>query len=308
MIDVSVIVPIFNSEKWLKKCVESLLSQTWKNLEIVLVNDGSTDSSAKICEYYIGQDERFTYVNQSNKGLSGARNAGLEVASGDYIYFLDSDDYLCERMVEICINTARRTKCEVITFDSALNSESNRYCRDLPPNKVLGCNEVLSLNIEKNQFCPVVWLYMYKRSFLLKENLKFFSVKYYEDNLFTYKILASTGSCCYIPRKLHNHVFHDESITGRSLTSQNIECLIIVLKEMIDLHFKLGSPKEHYKLLRLYAWLPFRVALDNKIFDYNITRDYLKVLLKHPKLMSISLLKSIVKFVFRLGRPVQTRL
>ena len=91
---ISVIIPVYNVEEYLHECVDSVINQTYKNLQIILVDDGSTDSSGKICDEYAENDKRITVVHQKNGGLSVARNTGLSNAHGDYVYFLDSDDYI----------------------------------------------------------------------------------------------------------------------------------------------------------------------------------------------------------------------
>ena len=97
---ISVIVPVYNVESYLEKCIESIQNQSYKSLEIILVNDGSTDSSGDICDKYAAHDKRIKVIHKKNGGLSSARNAGLEVANGDYIAFVDSDDYIEITMYE----------------------------------------------------------------------------------------------------------------------------------------------------------------------------------------------------------------
>ena len=100
---VSVIVPVYNVEKYLSRCVESLLAQNYTDLEIILVDDGSKDNSGKMCDVYSGRDKRISVIHKKNEGLSSARNAGMDVASGDAIFFLDSDDYLSEDCIAKCV-------------------------------------------------------------------------------------------------------------------------------------------------------------------------------------------------------------
>ena len=106
---ISIIVPVYNSEEYLKQCIDSILRQTYKNIEIILVNDGSQDKSEDICREYLDCDNRVVYVKQSNNGVSSARNQGIKKASGKYIAFVDSDDCLTEDAIEI-LYTAQ-TKC-----------------------------------------------------------------------------------------------------------------------------------------------------------------------------------------------------
>lgn len=114
---VSIIVPIYNVEQYLAKCIESLIQQTYKNIEILLVNDGSKDNSEKIMQQYAEKDERIVCLNKVNGGLSDARNYGLRYATGEYCLFIDSDDWLAVHAVEACVNKVKETGAEVVAFD-----------------------------------------------------------------------------------------------------------------------------------------------------------------------------------------------
>ena len=105
MCEISIIVPVYKVEKYLKKCVDSILAQTFTDFELILVDDGSPDDSGKICEEYAEKDARVRVLHKENGGLSSARNAGIEVAKGKYLGFIDSDDYIAEDMYELLYNT-----------------------------------------------------------------------------------------------------------------------------------------------------------------------------------------------------------
>ena len=102
---ISIIIPVYNVEKYLKTCLDSVINQTYQNLEIILVNDGSTDNSGKICEEYKRTNSRIILIHKKNEGLSAARNTGLGIATGEYISFLDSDDYISNDMLETLYNS-----------------------------------------------------------------------------------------------------------------------------------------------------------------------------------------------------------
>lgn len=311
MTDVSIVIPIFNSEKWLRKCIDSVLNQTWGNLELILVNDGSTDGSEGICQLYAECDARVKILNQSNQGQSSARNLGLDVASGEYVYFLDSDDHIADNLVELCMTKIRDEKYDVLTFDtvSEIDGEDlGRYSRTLLENTLLQCSDVLRVNIKNEEFCPTVWMYMYKRSFLLNHGIRFSEGIIYEDNVFTYNVLSRRATCFYLPYKLHFHLVHSESSIGRRPNFYNVQSLVTVLDEMIDIHTALGRPIDHYKLLRMYAWLPLRVSLEEGIFNRVALRKYFKIIIGNPNLLSLSVIKSILKFILRLGRKTNRRL
>ena len=111
---ISVIIPVYNVEKFIEQSIKSVLNQTYKNLEIILVDDGSTDSSGSICDEYSKKDKRIKVIHQDNKGLSGARNSGLDIATGKYIMFLDSDDYFENNSCEILYSEIEKKQADYV--------------------------------------------------------------------------------------------------------------------------------------------------------------------------------------------------
>ena len=111
---ISIIVPVYNVESYLKRCIESILNQTFRDFELILVNDGSTDNSEIICKEYALKDERIKYFYQRNKGVSEARNKGIDNSSGEYIQFIDSDDYVDENFLEIVVNRFKRDNSDIV--------------------------------------------------------------------------------------------------------------------------------------------------------------------------------------------------
>lgn len=109
---ISIIIPVYNKEKYLRKCLDSLISQTYRNIEIILVDDGSTDNSGEICDYYSSKDSRITVIHNKNKGASQSRNVGINLSTGDYIMFVDSDDWVDVNICEILINAIRKNNAE----------------------------------------------------------------------------------------------------------------------------------------------------------------------------------------------------
>ena len=177
---VSVIVPIYNSEKFLKKCIESILSQTYENLEIILINDGSTDRSADISEYYAGMDDRIRYIFQENKGQSISRNTGIEMSNGRYIYFMDSDDYIDKGYLEYAINYMRNNKADLFISNYYHELESGEAWKERDFQE-----GIFDLTGEKdrykflvNVFLPYkcgfeVWNRLYDAEIVKNNNLKF---------------------------------------------------------------------------------------------------------------------------------------
>ena len=113
---VSIVVPVYNAKNYIKRCIESLVCQTYHNLEIILVDDGSSDGSEKICDEYAKEDDRIKVIHKKNSGVSDSRNAGIEAADGDYILFVDSDDYINENTVEDNLKTAIEKNADIVIF------------------------------------------------------------------------------------------------------------------------------------------------------------------------------------------------
>lgn len=124
MIKISIIVPLYNVEEYLSKCIETLINQTLKEIEIILIDDGSTDKSSKICDEYAKRDSRIRVIHQKNVGVSQARNNAIQIASGEFVMFVDGDDWIEEQTCEIAYNTAVEKKADALMFDYI--SESSR--------------------------------------------------------------------------------------------------------------------------------------------------------------------------------------
>lgn len=196
---ISVIVPVYNTEKYLRKCIESILSQSYKNIELVLINDGSTDSSAEICREYLDKDKRCYYFEKENGGLSDARNYGIERAKGEYITFVDSDDFLMDLALEKLHATALLAEA-----DLAIGG----FCRFEDPNFYIYQKErfgVLPITIVEKEFAvnqmdemidvpflcySTAWAKLYKRS--LFENIRYPLKKYAEDQFTTWKLYLAS--------------------------------------------------------------------------------------------------------------------
>ena len=134
---VSVVIPVYNVEKYLRECVDSVLIQSYTDLEIILVDDGATDSSGKICDEYVATDKRVKVIHKENGGLSSARNIGLDSSTGQYVYFLDSDDYIEPNTIKVLINTIRESEADFVFFDGHIFYEdsvdirpTNNYIRE----------------------------------------------------------------------------------------------------------------------------------------------------------------------------------
>ncbi len=216
---ISVIVPVYNVERYLKKCLDSIQNQTYEKMEILLINDGSTDSCREICEEYQSADPRFILINQQNKGLSSARNTGIDKANGDYLMFVDSDDFVDEHICEILLRNLQRAAAD-ISVCSFCRVTEREACGSFLTNNIRTFSNIGCLYNIYNDLCDestVAWGKLYKRN--LFEKIRYPLNKIHEDDFTTYKLFYLAGQVVYTDAKLYFYVTRSDSImnTGFSL-------------------------------------------------------------------------------------------
>ncbi|WP_343288423.1 glycosyltransferase [Turicibacter bilis] len=190
----SIIIPVYNVEKWLNKCVESVLQQTYENLEIILINDGSADNSGTICDYYGSKDSRVTVIHNQNSGLSVTRNIGMKQATGDYIMFLDSDDYILDNnIISNFVEILNKDKSDFIYSSYCrFNDEDEDVITEVLPLNIsqsdlnqLNGIEALALLIKENSYHHAAYLKICRSDFLINNKLFFKENIYHEDSEWT---------------------------------------------------------------------------------------------------------------------------
>lgn len=224
---ISVIIPVYNVEQYLKRCVDSVVTQTYKNLEIILVDDGSTDGSGRLCDELALSDSRIKVIHQKNAGLSGARNAGLRDYKGEYVCFIDSDDYVHPEyinfMYKLCINN----NCKMAICESLATDKSNY--KDTSP-LLSDCTVYDSHDLLNDFFGPmhctiaVAWNKMIHRSALC--DILFEPGIIHEDEATTFKYIYNAGKIAYTPNQLYYYYSRESSITGIGFSKKNLDILI----------------------------------------------------------------------------------
>ena len=208
MVDISIIVPIYNASKYLKKCLDSLVNQTKKELEFILINDGSTDDSESIIKSY--KDSRIKYFKRSNHGIGKTRNFGINKAVGKYIMFLDSDDYLEENACEELYKKIEKEKLDVVVCDFyRVDSNSKEVEKIISfKNTSLKDNPNLLLNIN---LAP--WNKIYRSALIKNNNIKFIEDLKYEDAPFVVLSLLKSKKIGKVDKPLINYTIHEKSET-----------------------------------------------------------------------------------------------
>lgn len=217
----SIVVPIYKVEKYLKRCVDSILSQTYSNLEIILVNDGSPDDCGKICDEYAKIDKRVKVLHKENGGLSAARNSGTSIASGDYIWFIDSDDYIeksaCEELKEVILEYNPEVVC--FNFKELKEIDDEEFLNPFYVNSntknvtILSYEEAIIENIYKNKVRNEAQSRIYKNEIAKKQ--KFPEGILGEDFATFYKFLKLSKKTVYYDRCLYNYYHRGDSIMGK---------------------------------------------------------------------------------------------
>lgn len=231
---VSIIVPIYNVEKYLARCLDSLVGQTLEEIEIIAVNDGSTDGSLKILRDYGKREFRLIVINQENYGVSEARNAGINRASGEYLAFVDPDDWLNQDMYKIMYQKAREYECDIVmcSYVREFKTHSKLKEFDLPRELYLQNEDVKSIflrrligpindeiaNPELLDAWGPIWSKLYKKDLIINNQLTFTDLKEIgtnEDSLFNIAAFSCATSCCFINKPLYHYWKENEtSITS----------------------------------------------------------------------------------------------
>lgn len=223
---ISVIVPVYNVEKYLSQCLDSIIHQTYKNLEIILVDDGSTDSSGLICDNYSQKDKRIKIIHKCQGGLSAARNAGLKIATGEYISFIDSDDFIDKNMYSILINNTQKYNSDIVWFNYYNYYSKKHFINSsiIKNNDLYDLSSSDKIKFAKNLFYQYkmdahVWAKLYKRSIF--NNIKFPYGKLFEDIFVLLPILSNAKIISTIPDCLYFYRNRSESIVNQYF-KQNI--------------------------------------------------------------------------------------
>ena len=208
---ISIIVPIYNVDKYLNKCLDSIINQTYDNLEIILVDDGSTDKCPLICDEYKNIDSRIIVIHKDNKGLSSARNAGLDIATGDLIGFVDSDDFLELDMYEILKSNMDKYLSDIAICDfKKVDKKTKVHSFSKNEFSITGKDKFLYIHNEYSSVAVVAWNKLYKRE--LFDNIRYKEGKLYEDRFIIYELLEKAKSISYILKPLYNYVYREDSI------------------------------------------------------------------------------------------------
>ena len=225
---ISIVVPVYNVKNYLKRCVDSILDQTYSNLEIILVDDGSTDESGKICDSYADLDERVSVIHKTNGGLSDARNAGLEKISGEYVIFIDSDDFVSPFYVENRVVAIQKTSCKIacsgfVDFYEGKNILTPTIVKECEI-KVYGRQEFYAKMLLQDGVDVSAWGKIYYSQ--LFDGVRYPVGKLYEDIPTTYLLVEKTDNIAVIPNVDYYYFQRKQSISKSSFNERKMDAVV----------------------------------------------------------------------------------
>ena len=282
---ISIIIPIYNVQEFLVKCVHSACSQTYKKIEIILVNDGSTDNSSDICNILAKQDERITVIHQKNGGLSDARNTGTKAANGAYIFYLDSDDYISIQCLESLSKEILKHDAEVAQANFYYDYPDYLLYNNKLKNKVIiyTKEEALTKLIEQQVIKNFAWGKLI-RADIAKKHL-FPKGKYFEDTLWMYQVIKASKKYVIVSKPMLYYLQRKTSISG-SFSIRNIDQLELNAKRLKQI--KKQEPSELY----------FKAL---KKFNDLILQHQFIISLKSKKLNKIEYQIMLAKYIIEFG-------
>lgn len=233
---ISVIVPVYNIEQYVEECVDSIVNQTYRNLEIILVDDGSTDCSGEICDRLAAEDERIIVIHKQNGGLSSARNAGLDIAKGEWIGFVDGDDYIEITMYQELLQVAKKFHAPLAigTYKEFPVENGIQYGYN-KKTEVLEGDTLIKSYVMMNgeyQLSPAVWTRLYHKSLIGKKRFPYGYV--HEDVCFTTEVFCQCKRAAYIEYPYYNYrIDRTDRIMNKQFSQKNLSDLIILSEKSI---------------------------------------------------------------------------
>src|SRR5690606_23236276 len=294
MSKVSIIIPVYNKAPYLEQCLNSVINQTYKNLEIIIIDDGSTDNSLEICEKYRKKDERIQLISQENQGVSVARNKGIQKASGEWIYFLDADDYLdIDTFQTILVKKSHYSGVNLIHFGIRARKVSKEIIREKrPTNKVL--TDKLTDFLSALELRPVSCCLYLIYANIIKNNNMFFDVeqKTGEDKIFIYEVFMRATNYLILDSVFYNQVLSPGSLSRTPVSKEKILSNLSSQEKIIKISKKLNSVEsmkpEINRGLRSFFGGLLHYSIDHKI-DKEIKREYYKFQKRNKDVFSTTL-------------------
>lgn len=299
---VSVIIPVYNTELYVKDAIASIINQSLKEIEIIVIDDGSTDNSLHIIEQLANEDNRIQIHCQENQGQSVARNLGINKSTGEYLYFMDSDDLLELDALECCYNKCNADELDFVFFDADIISDNNiqlafDYIRPEIKEKTYNGIDLLNLLIDKELYRSAPWMNFIKRSYLQKINLLFYPGIIHEDELFCTILYSEANRVGRINRPFFKRRLRGNSTITQCYSWKNIIGYATAIEELKK--YSSNKQEETQIVINKYLKIVINVVIQNA-YRFSL-KDKLKML-QHPivnKNMKLIKAKTLLVFLFK---------
>ena len=272
----SIIVPVYNVEAYITRCLESIASQTFSDIEVILIDDGSTDDSLSICKNFCFKDKRFRVFSKNNEGQGIARNLGISLAEGEFICFIDSDDWVETHLCEVAYKALKDNDVDFFNFGVNFVNAQGIQVKKFNRFKFLELNgpEIFHKALIDDQVLSIVWNKVFRRSVIIKNKISFPDIRAIEDIYFSRAISKVSEKVTFANGILY-HAFVRPSSSSRSMTIQSFFDAENLLKIEHDLFLQDGSKKIHdlfgAHVLKFYSYLQVQSAF--RMQNYS---EYLK--------------------------------
>lgn len=251
---ISIVVPIYNREQWLRNCLESISSQTFKDWECILVNDGSTDSSLEIAQEYAANDPRFIVFSQENQGVSAARNLGIDHAKGKWLAFVDSDDEIAQDYLEILHKLGEEENADLVFGSTLYYRNSQLVVQCILKNSIYTSSEEDFGNKYKRRLSGIVKLY--RLDIIRKHHLRFDTrFKYAEDLIFSIEFYMKAQRFATSSEALYKYIKREENLTNLSLQISDFQTEIELYNKIVSYYEKLITRYPHHNKLLIFRGL-----------------------------------------------------
>ena len=200
---ISVIVPVFNVEPYIEQCIKSIVDQTYKKIEIILVDDGSSDQGGAICDCWAASDDRIRVIHQDNQGLSAARNAGLAISKGEYISFIDSDDWIEMDMLEVLHERITDSESDIVICGVMVEYESGSSSKEFNKDEIFTSKEALISLLSGSEVKDQVWDKLYRRSAI--GTVQFPIGKFHEDLYWSYQVIVNVDRISLVSKSFYHY-------------------------------------------------------------------------------------------------------
>lgn len=276
---ISVVIPMYNAERYIRKCLDSIINQTYQNLEVIIVNDGSTDSSREICEEYVLKDKRITLVNTENRGAGSARNTGLEMSTGEYVSFIDSDDYICSDYYARLSKMIQETNADIAIgrYKRVSEHETMNFVNTGEVKERTSREQLLELygeDIDRYVNSVLVTNKLFNKK-LFGEEIRYPIRRLIDDEFIIYKLIDKAKKIVYTDDVMYAYVQSDGSVMRTNFKEKRVYDTMDVYDEVYA-YFREKDDKELNRLVMI-RYLLYCVEMVRKTSMSEIIEDKKKV-------------------------------